>query len=154
MTRNLEVLLTDLEKYIPVYERQELDISLSNIGWQIEHSLLTLDRVMEALAKSNKEEYKWKFSLSRIIIMATKSIPRGRAKSPKSVRPQTDIHKESLSLHLKLTRDNLKQLEHLDYGQYFDHPYFGHLKLKQAIRFLEIHTLHHLKIIRDIKGKD
>ncbi len=108
---------------------------------------------MEALAKSNKEEYKWKFSLSRIIIMATKRIPRGRAKSPKSVRPQTDIHKESLSLHLKLTRDNLKQLEHLDYGQYFDHPYFGHLKLKQAIRFLEIHTLHHLKIIRDIKGK-
>lgn len=152
MTRNIELLLTELENHIPFYEKKELDISSSNIGWQIEHSLLTLDRVMEALSKSNKEEYKWKFSLSKIIIMAIKRIPRGRAKSPKSVRPQTDIHKESLSLHLKLTRGNLKHLVHLDHGQYFDHPYFGHLKLKQAIRFLEIHTTHHLQIIKDIRG--
>jgi hypothetical protein len=33
---------------------------------------------------------------------------------------------------------------------FFEHPYFGKLKLKETIRFLEIHTTHHLSIIEDI----
>lgn len=154
MTRNLEVLLTDLEKYIPVYERQELDISASNIGWQIEHSLLTIDRVIERLSKTNKEEYKWKFNLRRFFIMGTQRIPRGRAKSPKSVQPQNEINQATLEIHLKLTRDKLKEVIQLDHRQYFEHPFFGHLRLKQAIKFLEIHTKHHLKIIKGINGRD
>ena len=32
----------------------------------------------------------------------------------------------------------------------FKHPYFGVLNLKMTKRFLEIHTNHHLKIIKEI----
>lgn len=152
MIKNLEKLLADVENYLPFYEKQVEGISKSPIGWHIEHLLLTLDRVIERLSQTNKQNYKWKFNLSRLVIMTTGRIPRGRAKSPSSVRPQTDINQESLSSHLKLTRDKLKQLKQLDRGQYFEHPYFGHIKLKQAIRFLEIHTTHHLHIIKDING--
>jgi hypothetical protein len=34
--------------------------------------------------------------------------------------------------------------------QYFHHPFFGHLKLNKTIKFLEIHTNHHLQIIHEI----
>lgn len=152
MIKNLEILLGTVEKYLPFYEKQVEGISKSPIGWHIEPLLLTLDRVIERLSQTNKKNYKWKFNLSRLVILTTGKIPRGRAKSPSSVRPQTDIHQESLTSHLKLTRDKLKQLEQLDPGQYFEHPYFGHIKLKQTVRFLEIHTTHHLQIIKDIRG--
>jgi hypothetical protein len=34
--------------------------------------------------------------------------------------------------------------------KYFEHPYFGKLRLNKTIKFLEIHTNHHLEIINDI----
>jgi hypothetical protein len=37
--------------------------------------------------------------------------------------------------------------------KYFDHPYFGNLRLNKTIKFLEIHTKHHLEIINDIIKK-
>jgi len=42
-------------------------------------------------------------------------------------------------------------LKTLPKDRYFEHPFFGKLKLKQTINFLEIHTMHHLDIIEDIK---
>jgi hypothetical protein len=38
----------------------------------------------------------------------------------------------------------------LDSNQFFTHPVFGNLKLKQARRIVAIHTQHHIKIINEI----
>jgi hypothetical protein len=82
--------------------------------------------------------------------LATKKIPRGKAKAPKIVAPKADINKDELQLHLNRTRETIKALELVSKDHFFEHPYFGKLKLKETIRFLEIHTQHHLDIIRDI----
>ena len=60
------------------------------------------------------------------------------------------INEYNLQLHVNKTRETIKGLETVSKDHFFPHPYFGNLKKKETIRFLEIHTNHHLKIIRDI----
>jgi hypothetical protein len=42
------------------------------------------------------------------------------------------------------------ELDSIGAGHYFSHPYFGDTKKKDVIPFLEMHTDHHLKIIKEI----
>jgi hypothetical protein len=84
------------------------------------------------------------------MVLATKKIPRGKAKAPKVVVPKADITCADLEHHLAKARDTVKSLGLVSKDNYFEHPYFGKLKLKETIRFLEIHTTHHLNIIEDI----
>jgi hypothetical protein len=51
---------------------------------------------------------------------------------------------------LKNTYQAITYLKDCEENQYFMHPFFGQLNKKQTIKFLAIHTEHHLKIIRDI----
>jgi hypothetical protein len=150
MKNNLDALLNQLEHYISKNETINLQVSQSTVGWQIEHSLLTINGVVSAVHKSNPKDYHWKFSLIKIMVLATKKIPRGKAKAPKVVVPKADITCVDLEQHLAKARDTVKSLELVSKDHYFEHPYFGKLKLKETIRFLEIHTTHHLNIIEDI----
>lgn len=150
MKNSLAILIDELEVHLSNYEATNLQVSQSTVGWQIEHSLLTINGIVGAIQKSNPKDYNWKFSFFKILILATKKIPRGKAKAPKIVAPKADINKDELQLHLNKTRETIKALELVSRDHFFEHPYFGKLKLKETIRFLEIHTQHHLDIIRDI----
>lgn len=150
MTNNLDSLLHKLESHISNHENFNLQVSQSTVGWQIEHSLLTINGIVNAIQQSNPKNYKWKFSFIKMVVLTTKKIPRGKAKAPKIVVPETDINKDDLQLHLIKTREIIKGLETVSKDHFFPHPYFGNLKKKETIRFLEIHTKHHLDIIHDI----
>ena len=141
-----------VETYLPHAKVSNTAISSANIAWHIEHLLLVIDRVSISLSQSNPENYKWRFSLPRILVMMRKKIPRGRGKAPKAVRPESEIYENELQRHLATTRKNMEHLSRLPAGKYFSHPLFGDLKLKQAIIFLQIHTQHHIAIIQDIVG--
>ncbi|MFN8364825.1 MAG: hypothetical protein U0T78_06125 [Cloacibacterium normanense] len=39
-------------------------------------------------------------------------------------------------------------IKNLPSQSYIEHPYFGHLDVKQTLKFLKIHTQHHLKIVQ------
>ena len=143
-------LLNQLEAKISNGENLNPVISKGSVAWHIEHSLLTINLIINALIQSNPKNYKWKFSFIRMVVLLMKKIPRGKAKSPKVVLPHENISNESLVRHLLLTKDSIMNLESLSKDKYFTHPYFGDLKLNQTIRFLEIHTQHHLEIIEDI----
>ena len=147
---NLDKLLNQLESKISFCETSNQDISQANVAWHIEHSLLTLNGITDFLIKSDTKDYKWKFNFVRIVVLTMKRIPRGRAKAPKVVQPQGNINKNTLVTHLSMTRNKIKALESLSKDKYFQHPFFGKIKLKQTINFLEIHTKHHLDIIEDI----
>jgi hypothetical protein len=102
--KNLEILLDQFESRIPLFEKENLAISKSNIGWHIEHSLLTLNGVIKFLTHSNPKDYKWKFNFIRIIVMKTGKIPRGKVKAPQIVVPKDTISKTQLLANLEQTR--------------------------------------------------
>ena len=147
------ILLNQLETKIPHHEKLNQKASHASIGWHIEHSLLTLNGITDFLIKSNPNDYKWKFNFIRIVVLTMEKIPRGRAKSPEVVQPKVNIDKNSLLIHIIETRNKINELKTLSKDSYFEHPFFGKLKLQQTINFLEIHTKHHLDIIEDIINK-
>ena len=148
--KNLETLLDQFESRIPLFAKENSEISKSNVGWHIEHSLLTIMGVTKVVLRSNPLNYKWKFKLSRFLIFAFGEISRGKAKAPDVVVPKNEITETQLLSNLELTRKLILELKSVSNDHYFEHPYLGKLKKKDTIRFLEIHTNHHLKIIDDI----
>lgn len=149
----LQELLNHLESNIPQQTIINPAVSASPVGWHIEHILLTINLIIEALKISNSANYKRRFSIMRILVFTLNKIPRGKARAPRVVQPKVDFNLETLKQHLELVKNKLDELSSIDPNQYFEHPYFGHLKLKPTIKFLGIHTRHHLHIINDIIGK-
>jgi len=147
--KKLNKLILELESKVSKQKLTNESISKSNIGWHIKHCLLTIDGIIETLKKSNPSEYKWKFKMLRLIVFMRNKIPRGRGKSPKIVIPKK-YDELSLKKDCKNSIIKIKELESIDKDKYFKHPYFGDLKLDKTIKFLEIHTNHHLEIINDI----
>ena len=84
---NLKTLVNQLESYIANYEKVNLTVSQSSIGWHIDHSLIVINGLIDQLKKSNPEQYKWQFNWIRILIQIINKIPRGKAKAPKVVQP-------------------------------------------------------------------
>ena len=150
---HLDHLLNQLEAKISDSEALNKNVSQANVAWHIEHCLLVLDNTTKYVAKSDPKDYKWSFNFLRIYVMTMKSFPRGKAKAPKSVRPETQASTSDLLSHIAATRIKLKELDTLSNDQFMIHPFFGNLKLKKTIKFLGIHTNHHLKIIEDIIKK-
>jgi len=148
--KNLDAILPELANYIADYNQSNHAISEASLGWHIEHSLLVIKQVTATVAQSEPKLYKSKFNVKRFIVFLTKTIPRGKAKAPKVVIPSEEITVDLLQESLKNTYQAITYLKDCEANQYFMHPFFGQLNKKQTIKFLAIHTKHHLKIIRDI----
>ena len=148
--KNLDAILPELATYIPKYNQSNIAISEVSVGWHIEHSLLVIKQITATVAQSEPKLYKSKFNFSRFFVFLSKTIPRGKAKAPKVVIPVDEITADSLQESLKNTYQAFTYLKDCEEHQYFMHPFFGQLNKKQTIKFLAIHTEHHLKIIRDI----
>jgi hypothetical protein len=148
--KNLDAILPELANYIADHNKSNKAISEVAIGWHLEHSLLVIKQITATVAQSEPKLYKSKFNVKRFVVFLTKTIPRGKAKAPKVVIPSDNITADALQESLKNTYQAITYLKDCEANQYFMHPFFGQLNKKQTIKFLEIHTEHHLKIIRDI----
>lgn len=125
-------------------------VSQSPVSWHLEHVLLAVNSIINALKKSNPQGYKRTFNFKRTLIFVTRHIPRGKVQSPERVRPKGDITEKSLAAHLASTFTHIDEISKLPANSYFKHPVMGDLNVKAAVRFIEIHTRHHAHIIRDI----
>jgi D-serine dehydratase len=148
--KNIDAIMPELASYIADHNQSNQAISQVAVGWHIEHSLLVIKQITATVAQSEPKLYKSKFNVKRFIVFLTKTIPRGKAKAPKVVIPSEEITVDSLQESLKNTYQAIAYLKDCQEKQYFMHPFFGQLNKKQTIKFLAIHTEHHLKIIRDI----
>ena len=147
--KNLEGLLAELESTISQQSILNKSVSEVSVGWHLEHILLSLNGIISRLKRSNPEEFKGAFKMSRFIVFTTGIIPRGRAKAPETVVPKA-FDTESLTAHIAIAKERIKQLDDMNPNFFMEHPFFGHLRKADTIKFLRIHTNHHLKIINDI----
>lgn len=148
--QKIVALIKELENRIPDLEKLDPATSSSPVGWHIEHSLLTIDKIVEAVSKSDPREYKWRFNFARLLVFTINKIPRGRAKAPDSVQPKTEFTTATLKIHVAATTEKTRALNSLEANSFFIHPFFDKLNLKPTIKFLRLHTQHHLAIINDI----
>jgi hypothetical protein len=146
----LALLIKELETKIPNFEIINEAVSKVSVGWHIEHILLATHSIIEMILRSDPAEYKWKFNFSRLLVFTLNKIPRGKKNAPKAVMPRRSFDKQKLERHIDFVKDKLKELADLNSNSYVNHPALGKLKLKQAIKFLNIHIKHHLDIINDI----
>jgi len=142
--------LAELSVYIPQSEKQNLAVSNANIGWQIDHSLRVINQVIFSLLNSNSAEYKRTFNWRKSLILFTKKIPRGKVRAPKGILPTEEITERSLILSIEQANKNIGLLGTCEPNHFFIHPFFGQVNVSDTITFIEVHTEHHLKIIRDI----
>lgn len=143
--------LQELNEQISNCDFLSESVSSAPVGWHIEHSLLVIDGVIESLSKSDPTQFKSSFNLKKKIIYLLGKFPKGKAKAPKYVRPKEEsTSQDALLEHIQQTTRALPSLSELDNKAHFKHPIFGFLALNDAIRFLEMHTEHHLKINREI----
>jgi len=106
--------------------------------------------MISAVEHSNPGDYKRKFNLKRSLVFILDKFPRGRAKAPDSVQPAGPISRDNILALLAKAKQKAELFEQLRHDQFFTHPVFGDLQLKQARRVMTIHTQHHIKIINDI----
>ncbi len=139
-----------LEMHIPDYVKQQSTVSTANVGWHIEHSLMVFIIIITAVENSDPAIYKSTFNLNKLLVYTFNKIPRGKAKAPKIVQPLGEMIPENLITQVEKAFVKIKSLANLQKHHHFEHPYFGSLNLKETIKFLTIHTKHHLNIIDDI----
>ena len=144
--------VTQITGLIPQHEINNPLVSQASVGWHIAHSCLVINSIVGALKKSNPADYRWKFSMPHLYVTIRGGFPRGRGKAPERVMPLGEISPETLHDLVSKSQNALAELPGLPKNAHFKHPLFGLLNKKSTIRFLEIHTHHHVKIINDIVG--
>lgn len=143
-------LLNELEAQITNYSKLNQAISEGNVGWHIVHSCLVIDSVCGAVLKSDSAKFIKKFSMKAFFVLLFNAIPRGKAKAPSFTVPSEELSPASILNSIQAARASIEALSKADKNQYFTHPFFGDLNTGQTIKFLAVHTNHHLKIIKDI----
>ncbi|OEK05531.1 hypothetical protein BFP71_09730 [Roseivirga misakiensis] len=139
-----------IESLIPLRDSLNAEVSKSDVAWHIDHMLKVVNKIYDSLSSSDPTEYKYQFSLARPFVFLWGDFPRGIATSPKVVLPPDNINTADIYTQLKEARDKMDRFDELPKKSFFYHFAFKNLNRRRTKRFIEVHTKHHLKIIRDI----
>jgi hypothetical protein len=150
--RGIEVLLGDGDAALAA---RAPAVSGWSVGQQVDHVLNVAQGVFNRLTGDSPELGRGINATGRILL-SIGWFPRGVGRSPKSVLPaEAPLAARELERlgglradfqGLRFRNGLLASRERL-----FPHPYFGGLDPRQTLRFLVVHTHHHLKIVRDIR---
>lgn len=128
-------------------------ISGWTIGEQLDHTLQVANKISALLLKKQLTESPGVNMRGRFVLTSG-FIPRGKAQAPAHVLPKKR-EREELEAAVERAREQLGLLA-ADGGylksphRYFEHPFLGGLTPAQSLRFIEVHTRHHLKIVDEI----
>lgn len=145
--------ITALEKYKIHAEVINNSVSQASVGWHIYHSLLVIKNILGAIKHSNPERYVASENKGRDYVLGKEFIKRGVARSPASVTPPEEINDAQIENLFMGALNSVSSIDQLPEEGYFEHHNLGQLKKQEALKFLSIHTRHHLKIIEDIMAR-
>ncbi len=139
-----------LSSLISEMEKRNEAVSKVKVGWHIYHALLVIVKVVRTLEKSELSKKPLDTSMFQRMFFLLKMIPRGKAIAPKAVRPPESFKEEDLNSLADIALSVLSGVPEISALAQFNHPRVGMLNRDKTVKFLGIHTAHHLKIIDDI----
>ena len=142
--------LDELRQYVKSADVQCADVSAWSIGMHIHHTALAIIGVCNALSNSEPPTPSRSFSPLRFLLFRLGRFPRGRAKAPEVTLPRRDLSTDELDSCINDAANRLEDASRLPSDRWFKHFVFGVLNRDETLRFIDIHTRHHLRIIRDI----
>ncbi|WP_430408275.1 DinB family protein [Kordia sp.] len=147
---NLKVKLNEVASYIALRDTINLEVSEASVAWHMDHIYLMVDQLHKALKYSDESNYKAEPNKTRDYVFTSNTLPRGRVTAPESVRPAENVTINTLKAHYNEALATVEKLPMLAEKKHFNHPILGTMNRDETIKFLTIHTEHHLKIIREI----
>lgn len=109
-------------------------VSASSIGWHIDHSLLVLSQIINAMESSDPLNYQYQFNWKRFLAFSLNRFSRGVAKAPKQVRPIETFNEANTIKAFENIMHRLTVLESLAPNQFFIHPSLGNSIKKQLYK--------------------
>ena len=146
----MKSLLTEYLRLLAEADVRAPDASGWSVHQHVEHVAVSAGYFLTLLARLSKGEgtADGRPRLIGRIVLRTGIIPRGKGEAPDFVVP---TGRRNVRRKLERARDKFAGLGTLPRGGHrLPHPFLGALSARQWARFAEVHTRHHLKIIRDI----
>jgi len=150
---NLTAKLNEVASYIDLRDTKSLEVSEASVAWHMDHIYLMVNQLHKALKYSDESNYKAESNKIRDYVFTSNTLPRGKVTAPESVRPAENVAINTLQMHYDEALATVEKLPMLAEKKHFNHPILGTMNRDETIKFLMIHTEHHLKIIRDILKK-
>ncbi|WP_082113371.1 DinB family protein [Kordia jejudonensis] len=147
---DLKLKLNEVASYIAVRDTKNLEVSEAPVAWHMDHIYLMVNQLHKALKYSDESNYKAESNTTRDYVFTNNTLPRGKVTAPESVTPKGTITINTLQTHYDEALATVEKLPTLAEKKHFNHPILGTMNRDETIKFLTIHTEHHLKIIRDI----
>jgi hypothetical protein len=155
---NLDSIRTQLERMRTLTRSAELSTCRERVsGWcpaeHLDHLVKVTESVVGVLGDPDARPLPKSINAIGRLVLRLGWIPRGIGKSPKRLTgtraPATDL--EAAVARLAQAFDALPFAAlRASRVPIVRHPVFGGLNPPQALRFLEVHNAHHLKIVADI----
>ena len=131
---------------------QRESVSKWSVAEQLDHAIRVCSAILLKVLEPSEivpQKLNW---IGRLVLLAG-YIPRGKGKSPKAFLP-VPCSQQQLRQSVGETRALLDRVLAGRSSESSDrivrHPLFGGLTAKEALVFANIHTRHHLAIVRDI----
>jgi len=142
----------ELTRVVERVSRWPITLQLEHIGIV---NVRTIKNAIPGALKNLPENRTGRVSPMAYVVLWFGWIPRGRRKAPEFVQPKNAPLAEvraSVDHYAKLLESIAPQLSQIESCPgCFKHPILGPFTAAQWLRFVEVHTHHHLKIIDDIR---
>ena len=146
----LKAKLDEVASYVAVRDSKNSEVSEAAVSWHIDHIFLVVNQIYKTLEQSEESNYKSEFNMKRTYVFTFNKMPRGKATAPESVRPKENVDLDTIQIHHDQALTTVEKFSDLPEKKHINHSVFGNMNRDETIKFLSIHTEHHLKIIRDI----